>query len=250
MTITTFAQLHEQISKTSEIAASVQETVRSLMDLYPLAASLDDQAGELDRTLYCAAPIVAVPAHGSFIPLQEHKHRFLLARDGLYLEVRRPWLHFIHRLAEQSVVAMPFGEVKPRMDLAFGRLGCAIDQMRSFVRYAIRSLPNEAVRHLVWDSQAQQLIPMNLEIEDATPGSVRYRAPALPDHQSLAIDLHSHGAIGAFFSSTDNQDDAGSVKFAGVIGDLDKPGKSLEFRLCVLGLYLPVRVPADQLFGG
>jgi hypothetical protein len=34
-----------------------------------------------------------------------------------------------------------------------------------------------------------------------------------------------------------------------VYGDLDKSVQTAVFRLCVLGLYLPIAVPADKIFG-
>ena len=52
----------------------------------------------------------------------------------------------------------------------------------------------------------------------------------------------------AFFSETDNIDDAGAVKISGVIGDLDKAEPTALFRLCVLGLYIAIPVPADRVF--
>jgi PRTRC genetic system protein A len=84
---------------------------------------------------------------------------------------------------------------------------------------------------------------------DKSTGSVRYELRELDDHESVAIDMHSHGHIPAFFSDTDDRDDAGSVKISGVVGNLDSDTPTAAFRLCVLGLYLPINVPADRIFG-
>lgn len=46
----------------------------------------------------------------------------------------------------------------------------------------------------------------------------------------------------------DNADDACSVKISGVFGNLDQSIPTVAFRLCVLGLYLPIHVPAEKIF--
>ncbi|MDR6739614.1 PRTRC genetic system protein A [Herbaspirillum sp. 1173] len=245
-----FDKLQNTITTAIDEIATLRKAAHSLHSLYPIAGAGDDPAAPLDQASFLAAPVAVVPQHGMFVPIEENKHRFLLARDGLYLEVRRPWLHSIVRLSEQRAVAMPFGEISPRNQLAFGRLSCAIDLMRAFARQAMSNLPNEDICHIAWDSEAGQLVPVKLQIEDATPGSVRYRTDSLPAHQSLAIDIHSHGSMPAFFSDQDNLDDAGSVKFAGVIGNLDSDSPTVSFRLCMLGLYAPITVPVEKLFGG
>jgi PRTRC genetic system protein A len=207
-----------------------------------------DPALQLDMAMLRAAPVAVVPPHSPFFPLAENGHRFLLAADGLYLEVRRPWLHLVHRLALQTAVAMPYGRIEPRTELAFGRLSNALPLIRNFAASARRELPNEWADMLVWNATDQALSDLNVGIETNSPGAVQYRCRELQDHESIAIDLHSHGTLSAFFSDTDNRDDAGAVKIAGVIGNLDTNTPTVAFRLCVLGLYLPIAVPAAAIF--
>lgn len=232
-------------------------TEARMVEARPLVLAIDednvpttDPAYRMDLALLRAAPVAVVPRHGEFIPLQENGHRFLLAAGGLFLEVRRPWLYFVHPLAAGLPVRMPFGAVEPKIELAFGRLGNAMTLIRQFARSALREAPNEWADMIVWNANTGDLSDLNVDIEECTPASVRYRCRDLHDHESIAIDLHSHGHLPAFFSDTDDADDAGSVKIAGVIGDLDKPDSPhrAAFRLCALGLYLPVHVPADVIF--
>jgi PRTRC genetic system protein A len=248
MTTSTFNQLANHLDAATKEAVALRTALAPLAAMYPIASSHDDASASLDQATFNAAPVAVVPLHGMFVPLIENKHRFLLANDGLYIEVRRPWLHLIQKIADQQNVSMPFGEITPRTDFAFGRLGVAIDYFREFAIEAIVALPNEHAKMIAWDDAQQQLIPIKVDIENASPSSLTYRCPALPDHQSLVIDLHSHGNISAFFSETDNADDAGAVKFSGVFGNLDQDAPTVEFRLCVLGLYLPIKVPADKIF--
>lgn len=210
-------------------------------------ASISDDTYQHDLALLRAAPVAVIPKHGEFHPLMKNGHRFLLAADGLHLEVRRPWLYFVHPLAQQGAVAMPYGRTEPRIDLAFGRLSNAMALIRKFAAAARREAPNEWADMLVWNGN--ELTDLNVSILEHSPGAVRYQCRDLEDHENIAIDLHSHGHLPAFFSGTDDTDDAGSVKIAGVIGDLDKPEPTAAFRLCVLGLYLPIAVPAVRIFG-
>jgi PRTRC genetic system protein A len=213
--------------------------------------TIDEDKFALDMATYNAAPVVAVPAHSEFAPLVENGHRFLLARGGLFLEVRRPWLHIIHQVAEQpSTVRIPYGEVVNKMEFGFGRLGTALPQMKEFAAHAMVQAPIEAAASLIWNHVTNAwALKYPKTIGEATGGSIQFEQIELGEDESLAVDLHSHGAHPAFFSETDNADDAGSVKICGVYGDLDKDVQTAVFRLCVLGVYLPIGVPADKIFG-
>lgn len=53
----------------------------------------------------------------------------------------------------------------------------------------------------------------------------------------------------AFFSATDDADDAGEVKISGVFGGLGPDtAPDVAFRLCVLGMFIPLKVPASAIF--
>jgi PRTRC genetic system protein A len=210
----------------------------------------DDEDVLKDSLLLSLAPVAVVPKYSTFSPLTHNGHRFLLADDGMYLEVRRPWLYVVHRLAQQTAVTMPFGAIEPCTQLAFGRISQIVPQIQQFAASAIRELPNEHADMLVWNNLDETLSDLNVSIPLATPGSLTYKSREMEDHESIAVDIHSHGTAPAFFSATDNQDDAGSVKLSVVIGNLDKVQPSIAVRLCLLGLYLPIQVPADKVFAG
>ena len=54
----------------------------------------------------------------------------------------------------------------------------------------------------------------------------------------VALDLHSHGTGGAWFSKKDNEDDTG-LRVSGVVGSLDKT-PVVKLRLGVYGYFLPL----------
>jgi len=236
--------------------ATFLETAEAVLrEKRPLPLAVDEVAApaeqlQMDIALLAAAPVAAVPRYAPFHPLQESGHRFLLAADGLYLEVRRPWLHYIHQLAKHTAVAIPFGEIAKKCELDFGSIGSALPQMKEFAAKAKADAPLEAAASLLWN-HAEKSWRMEYPkiIGEATPGSIQFEQVVPGEDESLAIDLHSHGHLGAFFSETDNADDRGSVKIAGVLGDLDKAQPTVAFRMCVLGLYIEIPVPASKIFG-
>ena len=59
-------------------------------------------------------------------------------------------------------------------------------------------------------------LPLDFEASAASV-FIRHR-PVLPEDTYLVIDVHSHGSMKAFFSSTDNVDDSGGVRLSVVLG--------------------------------
>lgn len=233
----------------------IATTQAVLREQRPMPLAVDEEAApaeqlQMDMALLAAAPVAAVPRYAPFHPLQESGHRFLLAEDGLYLEVRRPWLHHIQQLTKHTTVAIPYGKLEAKCELDFGRIGTALPQMKEFATKAKADAPIEAAASLLWNHKEKSWRIVYPEIVGkATAGSIKYQQVLLSEDESLAIDLHSHGHLGAFFSATDDEDDRGAVKIAAVFGDLDKDKPTVAFRMCVLGLYIPMTVPADKIFG-
>jgi len=215
-----------------------------------IAANENDEHLPLDIALFDSAPTVAVPKHAKFQPLADVGHRFLMTANGVFIEVRRPWLHVIQQLSKLNDAGPrpPYGEIEPKIELAFGRLGAAVPFLQAFAEEARAALPNEHAAWIIWDKQKQQLAYKALHVSSSTPGSITFERPALDPHESLAIDVHSHGDGAAHFSAQDDADDAGEVKISGVLGGIGAGGTpSVAFRLCVLGMFVPLKVPADVI---
>ena len=226
-----------------------------LRETRPLPLALDEENApadqlQMDRALLAAAPVAAVPRHAPFHPLQDNGHRFLLAEDGLHLEVRRPWLHYIHPLAKQAAVAIPYGAIASKFELDFGKIGSALPQMKEFAAKAKADAPVEAAASLLWNHiEKTWRIAYPEIIGEATASHINYHQVEPGPDESMVIDLHSHGHASAFFSTTDDADDRGAMKISAVFGNLDTEKPTVAFRLCVLGLYIPINVPAEKIFG-
>lgn len=188
-----------------------------------------------DAFLQAQTPVLMVPRFSDLAPLDKTGHRFLAAADGLWIELRRPWLYVRAPIAPSSV-AMPYGKLAPSIAYEFD-VDALENVLRRFTADARASLPNECAAWGVWSELAHGIEYRLLDERIATPASVEYDRPPLADGMHLAIDLHSHGRLPAYFSTTDDADDAGEVKISVVIGSLHEQ-RDIAIRLCVLGHFI------------
>lgn len=197
-----------------------------------------------DRIILEHAPLVAVPRFGELPALDHDGHRYLAAEDGLWFEIVRPWLGMRTCIA-QSDVPLPYGRVEPILIYAFSQED--LERIQTLFIYDGRNaLPNECAAWAVWNAQTHTLDYVPLIADASSPGGVSFHRPRLDPHQTLAIDLHSHGAMQAFFSTQDDDDDAGEVKLSVVVGTLDRE-PTFETRLCALGLFIPSNEPGGEM---
>jgi PRTRC genetic system protein A len=101
------------------------------------------------------------------------------------------------------------------------------------------ALPNEAAAFVLWNEATKAFALHFPEIEEATPSRLVYRSPVLQPGWHLISDIHSHATGPAYFSATDNADDAFATKIALVVGQLDQPdGVQIVSRLCACGMFV------------
>lgn len=196
-----------------------------------------------DRIIQEHAPILPAPNFGELAPLERPGHRYIACHDRIMIEVVRPWLRLVWPVSTQGELSpgLPYGAVDQVVSLAFK---IPRELLQRFTDEARGVLPAEHAAWIVWDAREGRLKYRTVAITAAAAGRVTYDRPQLEAHESLAIDLHSHGAAPAFFSAQDDEDDAGEVKIAGVVGSLGTdPVASWAFRLCALGVYMPLPAP-------
>lgn len=181
-----------------------------------------------DAALQSACPTLAVPRFGA-LPEMAPGQRVLMASNGLFLQVKTPWLDCICRIGDVHA-ALPYGEVKPRMRCAFGKVPNRL--LQEFSAWAMHALPDEVAGALVYSSSTGALRLVRFEALTQSPSAVEYRIPDLHRDEVIAVDLHSHGMGAAYFSATDDADDLG-IKIAGVFGNLDRAEPTSRFRLVI-----------------
>lgn len=185
-----------------------------------------------DAAIGVSCPAVAVPRFGALEP-HASGQRMLLARNGLFVQMKTPWLDCTTRVAEVGMY-LPYGAAAEAITFAFGVIPLGL--LERFIAAARRAMPNEAAGALVYDARSGALRLAMHEAIEVGPGHVRYRIEELADDELVAIDLHSHGRLGAFWSGEDDRDDQG-VRVCGVFGNLDRKRPTARFRLALNGLF-------------
>ncbi|MBN3785668.1 PRTRC system protein A [Burkholderia sp. Ac-20353] len=189
----------------------------------------------IDTVLQQSFPSVMVPSREPVEPMARAGERLLIASDGVYLEILRPWIHLVRRIAQYEVsTAIPYERVEEKTALLCGQIPAEL--VADFHAMARAALPNEVGAWIVWNSATLAFRIVGLSSLSHGPGHLVYERPKLADGEWLVVDCHSHGAGAAFFSRTDNQDDRHDVKFALVLGHCDRT-PSVALRLCAKGIF-------------
>lgn len=203
-----------------------------------MSAAIDPR----DRALQAVMPAVMVPRFSQVDFPDTPGDRYLVASDGLWLDVRRSWLH-VRLPVSLSKIALPYGSVEPILSCT-PRVGSGL--IRRFVEWAAMAAPNETAAYITHDAVSGSYTLHRAVIRDSGPGHVQYELPALDENEELAVDLHSHGDLPAFFSPQDDRDDHGAVKLAIVVGACRSATPQVRARLCCLGMTLDVTEYVNQ----
>jgi PRTRC genetic system protein A len=167
-------------------------------------------------------------------------HGLAVGRDGVMLILRRPWLAVDVPVTPPIKAYLPYGSIgEPCAVLRCGLIPG--DRLAGILDHLREALPNEAAAFVIWNEATGAFTVELPVIEAATPSRLVYRTPTLAPRCHLVCDIHSHGTAAAFFSATDDADDAHSTKVALVFGNLDAPdGPTMASRLCAGGMFLPM----------
>lgn len=199
-----------------------------------------------DAIIQKLCPVVIAPLYGQLDHLTTDGHRFLVANDGLWVEVRRPWLHAILPISDEPRMALPYGNLAKKITFTFGKL--PIELLKKFIDDAREVCPIECAAWLVWDQEQKELVYRKLSTIEGTRTYLELERPMLADRESLAVELHSHGIDRAYFSEDDDKDDAGAYVISGIVGNVFSDKPSSTFRLCVGGMFVNLNADSSRLW--
>lgn len=171
-----------------------------------------------DRVLLMQNPALPMPRFGSLPPLEVGERRYVIARDGLYVQARTLALKVCVALA--CTPPLPFGSLAASVELVGGLLPRAF-----FERMCIEALaesPNEWAALVHWDAERQRYEWTETQCLHRSTTRMAYDSAAREESR-LVLDVHCHGAAPPFFSSTDDASDRYGVYFASVLGYCDSP---------------------------
>jgi len=200
----------------------------------------------IDLARQRAFPTVMVPSREAISPLATDGERLLVAANGVFQEVRRPWIRLIRRIASfDGVTPIPYGDVTEQTELRCGEVPASL--LGEFARMAAEAVPNETGAWIVWERISGTYRLIALDAIHRSSARLEYRRPALNDSEVLVVDCHSHGSGHAYFSSTDDLDDRYDVKVALVLGHCDRAEPEVAMRLCAKGIFEQANPPASWL---
>ena len=189
----------------------------------------------VDNVLQGSFPSVMVPTREPVAPMAGPGERLLIASNGVFLEIDRPWVRLVRRLGSFDwQTPVPYGQAQELTELRCGAIPAAL--VMEFARLARAALPNEAGAWIVWDAVTGRFRMERLASLSHGPDHLHYERPQLREGEWLVVDCHSHGRGRAYFSSTDDRDDLHDVKLALVLGNCDRT-PSIALRLCAKGRF-------------
>jgi PRTRC genetic system protein A len=186
-----------------------------------------------------------LPATVPLRPFQQGRaYEYLYAENGIFLRAETAWLS-----VQLCLHAWQPGTVRGLPPLA------------SYVRLHHRPIPAALLQRVMIDAQQRRnaqgqltewlyrvarrddavVFELSVPLQDAGVASVT----AAMDTENPLLELHSHGSLAAFWSSTDDRDEGG-FQFYGVIGRLDTEQPEIRLRLGVYGYWW--EIPLTVLF--
>lgn len=87
----------------------------------------------------------------------------------------------------------------------------------------------EAMAHIVWNRTTESY-RVAIPKQKVSKAAVSYNWDHVKADEEVILDIHSHNTMGAFFSGTDERDDATYVGISGVAGELNKVEPKLIWR--------------------
>jgi PRTRC genetic system protein A len=189
----------------------------------------------VDIVLQGSFPSMMVPTREPVAPMIGPGERLLVASNGVFLEINRPWIRLVRRLASFDwSTPVPYGAAAEQTELLCGSVPAGL--VAEFARMARSALPNEVGAWVVWDAITGLFRLVPLHSLSHGPGHLHYERPELRDGEWVVVDCHSHGNGRAYFSGTDDQDDLHDVKFALVLARCHcQP--TIALRLCAKGRF-------------
>lgn len=187
-----------------------------------------------DVALQASMPTVMMPRHGDLDQSAAMGERIIVAQNGVFLEINRQWGRFIRQVGAAINTPLPYGNCKPMTEWKIDAL--PFDLLQTFNQQAEQNCRTEVGAAIIWNGDSgYRLEPV--QVIDSSAAHLTFVRPVLGAGDHLIVDCHSHARGKAYFSATDNTDDAFDVKISYVVGNCDRTEKSTAMRLCLKGIF-------------
>ena len=158
-------------------------------------------------------------------PASHAMYEYVVAGNGLWVRAQDDRMSACIPVAYAHNPGL--SDLAPHAYLKAGKIHSAY--LRSIYKSALANLPNEAAYQFSVCLADPVPYTVAMPRQVATPTNVDYE-----DNPEAVVDLHSHGELGAFFSSTDDADEQG-LRFYVVVGELTSGLPTIKARVGVYG---------------
>ncbi|MFA5186765.1 MAG: Mov34/MPN/PAD-1 family protein [Patescibacteria group bacterium] len=149
---------------------------------------------------------------------------YILAAGGLYVRSETPLLRATIKIAEAEVRGL--APIEEKIEMVHGKVPSRTGRLALSIFEA--SKYEEKYLAITWDKERYHIRQPE---QSSTSCSIKYT----PVPNTL-VDMHSHGLMSAFFSSTDDRDDHGLGIYV-VVGNLDERIPTAMLRVGVYGYF-------------
>lgn len=157
---------------------------------------------------------------------------YILARNGLFVRAENSLIEATVRIASAEVRGL--SPLEEKVKLSSGKIPWRLLDLALSV--LIATPDEERFLAITWEGDYRLRCPR----QEGTSGGVKYER--LPN---TVADIHSHGTMRPFFSSTDDEDEQGFAIYM-VVGRLGEPEPEVLLRVGIYGYFAPVSL--EQVF--
>lgn len=146
-------------------------------------------------------------------------YEYWLAGNGLYLRAKRTGLEVLMPLTQYEVRGLP--NLDPYLKLAYPPVPEELVVQTVELSRKARDIKGQPLEKLFHFSYNEDLSNWQLEVpaQVQTGSSVKsLESGTGSSYERAVLELHSHHSMRAFFSTTDNRDEARAFRLFGVIG--------------------------------
>ncbi len=169
-------------------------------------------------------------------------YEYWLAAGGVYLRAKRAGMEVLLPVAAGEIRGLP--RLDPYLRLDYPPVPWPqVIKMVDLARQALDTYgqPLEKLFHLSFDGEETWSWRLEVPAQVQTAGSVRpLSSGAGSSYERAILELHSHHSLAAFFSDTDDRDEARSFRLFAVLGRIFDSRPEIRVRVGVFGYFWQV----------
>lgn len=166
----------------------------------------------VDLVVQSAMPVLVVPPSGLPTPIEQHQLRYLIARDGVWLEAQLPWVHLRCPISSAQSMQLPCGQVNRALHFTFQKFPLTL--LERFKKEAKES-DGPTAAWLIWHP-VRGFRYANRSACSTEGIAPQFDSPALDDEECLVFDLQGNPHASPDLAHLVTANDSGS--FVRVLG--------------------------------